>query len=155
MHRSKWKFFLQILLLFVFRYYLPDNKNIDFIIEWEEVTNTAALNYTKLLLKNWETTRKTAQDNLNSLDSRITTLQASKQEWNYIRETLQKIEDQTKEDLERKIQRGPRMWQTSEEEQIPASTSYNQKFQTSQNQFSHEQLPQRKQEDFRGRVTRL
>ena len=53
---------------------IPDNKNIDFIIEWEEVTNTAALNYTKLLLKNWETTRKTAQDNLNSLDTRITTL---------------------------------------------------------------------------------
>ena len=134
---------------------IPDNKNIDFIIEWEEVTNTAALNYTKLLLKNWETTRKTAQDNLNSLDTRITTLQASKEEWNYIKETLQKIEDQTKEDLERKIQRGPRMWKTSEEEQIPASTSYNQNFQTSQNQFSHKQLPQRKQEDFRGRVTRL
>ena len=134
---------------------IPDNKNIDFIIEWEEVTNTAALNYTKLLLKNWETTRKMAQDNLQSLETRITTLQTTKEEWNYIRETLLKIEDQTKEDLERKIQRGPRPWKTPEEDQAQASTSFNQNFQPSQNQFSHEQLPQRKQEDFRGRVTRL
>ena len=33
---------------------IPDSKNIDFIIEWEEVTNNAALSYTKLLLKNWK-----------------------------------------------------------------------------------------------------
>ena len=134
---------------------IPDNKNIDFIIEWEEVTNTAALSYTKLLLKNWETTRKMAQDNLQSLEARITSLQATKEEWNYIKETLLKIEEQTKEDLERKIQRGPRTWKSPEEDQIQATTSFNQNYQASQNQFSHEQLPQRKQEDFRGRVTRL
>ena len=96
-----------------------------------------------------------AQDNLQSLEARITSLQATKEEWNYIKETLLKIEDQTKEDLERKIQRGPRTWKSPEEYQPQATTSFNQNFQASQNQFSHEQLPQRKQEDFRGRVTRL
>ena len=48
---------------------IPDNKQIDFIIEWEEVTNTAALNYTKLLLKHWEFTSNTAKENLQQLRS--------------------------------------------------------------------------------------
>ena len=134
---------------------IPDSKNIDFIIEWEEVTNTAALSYTKLQLKNWENTLKTAKENIQNLEARISSLQATKEEWTYIRETLSKIEEQTKEDLERKVQRGPRPWKAQEEDQQQASTSFNQTFPQSQIQFLHEQLPQRKQEDFRGRVTRL
>ena len=134
---------------------IPDSKNIDFIIEWEEVTNNAALSYTKLLLKNWENTLKTAKENIQNLEARISSLQATKEEWTYIRETLLKIEEQTKEDLERKVQRGTRLWKTQEEDQQQASTSFNQTFPQSPTQFSHEQLPQRKQEDFRGRVTRL
>ena len=134
---------------------IPDSKNIDFIIEWEEVTNNAALSYTKLLLKNWENTLKTAKENIQNLELRITSLQATKEEWTYIRETLLKIEEQTREDLERKVQRGPRPWKTQEEDHQQASTSFNQTRLQSQNQFSHEQLPQRRQEDFRGRVTRL
>ena len=128
---------------------IPDSKNIDFIIEWEEVTNTAALSYTKLLLKNWENTLKTAKENIQNLEARISSLQVTKEEWTYIRETLLKIKEQTKEDLERKIQRGPRTWKTQEEDQQQETSPQ------SQMQFSREQLPQRKPEDFKGRVTRL
>ena len=113
------------------------------------------MSYTKLLLKNWENTLKIAKENIQNLEARITSLQATKEEWTYIRETLLKIEEQTKVDLERKVQRGPRPWKTQEEDHRQASTSFNQTALQSQNQFSHEQLPQRRQEDFRGRVTRL
>ena len=82
---------------------IPDNKQIDFIIEWEEVTNTAALNYTKLLLKHWEFTSNTAKENINNLEARITSLNASEEEWTYIKEVINKIEGQTREDMERKI----------------------------------------------------
>ena len=55
------------------------------------------------------------------------------------------IEDRrtNREDLERKVQRGPRPWKTQEEDHQQASTSFNQTALQSQNQFSHEQLPQR------------
>ena len=84
---------------------IPDNKRIDFIIEWEEITNTAALNYTRLQLKQWEFTQTTARENTDNLNTRITSLKATAEEWTYINETLLKIERQTREDLERK---GPR-----------------------------------------------
>ena len=98
---------------------------------------------------------KTAKENIQNLEARIASLQATKEQWTYIRETLLKIEEQTKEDLERKIQRGPRPWRTQEEDQQQASTSFNQTVPQSQTQFSHKQLPQRRQEDFKGRITRL
>ena len=83
---------------------IPDNKRIDFIIEWEEVTNTAALNHTKLLLKQWEFTQKTTKENSENLEGSIDSLNATEEEWIYIRETLTKIETQTRKDLEKKIQ---------------------------------------------------
>ena len=69
---------------------IPDSKRIDFITEWEEVTNTAALNYTRFLLKQWEFTQKTARENIDNLNTRITSLNASEEEWTYINQTNQR-----------------------------------------------------------------
>ena len=123
---------------------IPDNKRIDFIIEWEEVTNTAALNYTRLLLKQWEFTQGTARENTDNLNTRINSLKATDEEWTYINETLLKIERQTKEDLERK---GPRRANSrtsiQQQEEIPyPGTSVVSQI-TSPRPFYHEQLPQR------------
>ena len=134
---------------------IPDSKNIDFIIEWEEVTNTAALNYTKLLLKNWEGTLKTSKANIENLESRINSLHSSVEEWTYIRETLNRIETQTKEDLDRTRPKGPREQKPMEEEAIPTTSNQMMNTQGYPMQFYPEPLPQRRPEDFRGRVTRL
>ena len=133
---------------------IPDSKNIEFIIEWEEVTNTAALSYTKLLLKNWEGTLKTSKENIENLETRINKLQASVEEWTYIRETLHKIEKQTREDLERTKPRGPREQRPMEEE-ATTSIQPTTNSQAYQMPFYQEPLPQRRPEDFRGRSTRL
>ena len=137
---------------------IPDSKRIDFIIEWEEVTNTAALNYTKLLLKQWEFTRKTSIENTENLESRIKALNANEEEWIYIKETLTKIEQQTKEDLEKKtVRRTPSrqtqiqpQQQQEEEPQIPYPGTSGIQQNNSPRQFYHAQLPQRNREDFRG-----
>ena len=139
---------------------IPDNKQIDFIIEWEEVTNTAALNYTKLLLKHWEFTSNTAKENINNLEARITSLNASKEEWTYIKEVINKIEGQTREDMERKIQpRNQRINQMEEDLPYPGTsqtmTTQPPSLQQQQPRYLHEQLPQRNKEDLRGRITRL
>ena len=134
---------------------IPDSKNIDFIIKWEEVTNTAALNYTKLLLENWEGTLKTSKANIENLESRINSLHSSVEEWTYIRETLTRIETQTKEDLNRTRPKGPREQKPMEEEAIPTTSNQMMNTQGYPMQFYPEPLPQRRPEDFRGRTTRL
>ena len=142
---------------------IPDSKQIDFIIEWEEVTNTAALNYTKLLLKHWTTTETTAKENINNITNRIDLLNASPEEWTYIRETMERIESQTLEDVTRRNQRPPRTQgmvppplQTNG---IQPGTSQMGTAQMTQleysRQYSHDQLPQRNTEDSRRRQTRL
>ena len=137
---------------------IPDSKQIDFIIEWEEVTNTAALNYTKLLQKHWTHSEQIAQDNITNLNNRIELLNASLEEWNYIKETLDRIETQTKEDLARKNQRPPRMQLQSQQQIQPPQQQMIQPGPsqlTYSTEYSHEQLPQRNTGDLRRNQTRL
>ena len=134
---------------------IPDSKNIDFIIAWEEVTNTAALSYTRLLLENWEGTLKTSKANIENLESRINALHSSVEEWTYIRETLNRIETQTKEELDRTRPKGPREQKPMEEETIPTTSNQIMNTPGYPMQYYQEPLPQRRPEDFRGRATRL
>ena len=134
---------------------IPDNKNIEFIIEWEEVTNSAALSYTKLLLKNWEGTLKTSRENIENLETRINKLQSSVEEWTYIRETLNRIESQTKEDLERTRPRGPRNQIGQDQEATTSTTPQMMNTQGYQMPSYQEPLPQRRPEDSRRGSTRL
>ena len=50
---------------------IPDNKNIYFPIEWDQVTTEAALSYTRLLLKHWENVLLTSTENISNIESRI------------------------------------------------------------------------------------
>ena len=50
---------------------IPDNKQIDFLIEWDQVTTEAAISYTKLLLKHWETVLRTSSENIKNIETRI------------------------------------------------------------------------------------
>ena len=84
---------------------IPDNKNIDFLIEWDQVTTEAALSYTRLLLKHWENVLLTATENISNIEIRIETQQATEEEWKYIREAIDKVRNQTREDLEKKQDR--------------------------------------------------
>ena len=86
---------------------IPDNKQIDFLIEWDQVTTEAAISYTKLLLKHWEQVLKNSTENIEKIEERITSQGASLEEWKKIRETIEKIRQQTQEDLDKKIDRKP------------------------------------------------
>ena len=144
---------------------IPDSKQIDFIIEWEEVTNTASLSYTKLLLKHWTSTENTAKDNINNLTTRIDSLNATTEEWIFIRETMDRIESQTQEDVTRRNQQPPRTQGMTVPPPLlinPLQSGTSQigtSHMTSQlgysTPFSHDQLPQRNTEDSRRRQTQL
>ena len=63
---------------------IPDNKEINFLIEWDQTTTEAAISYTKLLLKHWESVQLTALGNITNINNRITIQQATEEEWNFI-----------------------------------------------------------------------
>ena len=86
---------------------ISDNKQIDFLIEWDQVTTEAAISYTKLLLEHWESVLKNSTENIEKIEDRITNQGASLKEWKKIRETIEKIRQQTQEDLDRKMERKP------------------------------------------------
>ena len=86
---------------------IPDNKQIDFLIEWDQVTTEAAISYTKLLLKHWEQVLQNSTENIEKIEERITNQGASLEEWKKIRETIEKIRQQTQEDLDKKMDRKP------------------------------------------------
>ena len=94
---------------------IPDSKNITFLIEWDQITTETAISYTKLLLKHWESVQAGAIENISNIENRITIQKATDQEWNFIREVIDKITTQTKEDLEKKPDR---RWRTTNQ-QIP------------------------------------
>ena len=108
---------------------IPANKDINFLIEWDQVTTEAAISYTKLLLKQWEVVQASSIENISSIELRITTHRATEEEWNFIKEIQEKITRQTKEDLDRKPDR--RTWKTNsqqtmnqqQDQQEEASTS--------------------------------
>ena len=128
---------------------IPDNKNITFLIEWDQITTDAAISYTRLLLKHWESVQTGAIENISNIEERINTQQATEQEWTFIKEVINKITTQTKEDLEKKPdrrwrpnnQQNPQTQQTTDTPE--ASTSFFQ---------NPPPLPQRQRRtgDFRG-----
>ena len=86
---------------------IPNNKQIDFLIEWDQVTTEAAISYAKLLLKHWESVLKNSTENIEKIEDRITNQGANLEEWKKIRETIEKIRQQTQEDLDRKMESKP------------------------------------------------
>ena len=84
---------------------IPDNKQIDFLIEWDQVTTEAAISYTKLLLKHWETVLRTSSENIKNIETRINNQGANTEEWKKIKDTIEKVRQQTIEDLEKKQDR--------------------------------------------------
>ena len=72
---------------------IPDNKNIHFLIKWDQVTTEAALSYIRLLLKHWENVLLTSTENISNIESRIETQQATEEEWKYIREAIDKVKE--------------------------------------------------------------
>ena len=120
---------------------IPDNKQIDFLIEWDQVTTEAAISYTKLLLKDWETVLRTSSENIKNIETRINNQGANTEEWKKIKGTIEKVRLQTIEDLEKKQDRRP--FQTQNQPIIP------QESQTTTT-YSQEPLPQRpRKEDSR------
>ena len=102
--------------------------------KWDQVTTEAAIAYTRLLLKHWETVLRISTDNINKIKQRINDQGANPEEWMKIKETIEKVRQQTQEDLEKKQDR--RTFRTS------SRTSISQEPQTS-NTFYQTQLPQR------------
>ena len=120
---------------------IPDNKQIDFLIEWDQVTTEAAISYTKLLLKHWETVLRTSSENIKNIETRINNQGANTEEWKKIKDTIEKVRQQTIEDLEKKQDRRP--FQIQHQPIIP------QESQTTTT-YSQEPLPQRpRREDSR------
>ena len=70
---------------------IPDNKQIDFLIEWDQVTTEAAISYTKLLLKHWETVLRSSSENIKNIESRIKNQGANTEEWKKITDTIEKV----------------------------------------------------------------
>ena len=96
---------------------IPDNKQIDFLIEWDQVTTEAAISYTKLLLKHWETVLRSSSENIKNIESRINNQGANTEEWKKITDTIEKVRQQTIEDLEKKQDR--RSFQTQNQPSTP------------------------------------
>ena len=67
---------------------IPDNKNITFLIEWDQITTDAAISYTRLLLRHWESVQTGAIENISYIEERINTQQATEQEWTFIKEVI-------------------------------------------------------------------
>ena len=90
---------------------IPDNKQIDFLIEWNQVTTEAAICYTKLLLKHWEIVLRSSSElrilNIKNIETRINNQGANTEEWKKIKDTIEKVRQRTIEDLEKKQDRRP------------------------------------------------
>ena len=86
---------------------IPDNKQIDFLIQWDQVTTEAAISYTKILLKHWKTVLRTSSENIRNIESRINNKGTNTEEWKKIKDTMEKVRQQTTEDLEKKQDRRP------------------------------------------------
>ena len=116
---------------------IPDNKQIDFLIEWDQVTTEAAISYTKLLLKHWESVLKSSTENILNIEKRINNQGVNVEEWRKIKETIEKVRQQTMEDMERKQDRRPPLIQNQIQNQTNLPDS------VTTTTYSQDPLPQR------------
>ena len=126
---------------------IPDNKNIDFLIEWDQVTTDAALSYTRLLLKHWEHVLLTSTENISNIEARIEAQGTTTEEWNYIKDAIDKVRSQTQEDLDRKQDRPNRPQMINQRQQQPQMNSPSPSTSFFQQQAP---LPQRQRRDREG-----